>query len=448
MIKCAGTDVGRAFKAIATFILAGMPGLLYGQASGDSLMQQATLDSVVQYALRHQPAMQQSLIDERITETTIRSKLADWYPQLNLNYNLQHNFKVQTAVIGGNPIKLGVDNVSSAQFSVSQKIFDRDVLLASRTAGDVRKLSRQYSTSTRIDVAANAAKAFYDVLTTMQQIKVSDENIVRLQRSVKDATSRYQAGIADKTDYKRATIALNNAIAARQANEESLKAKTEFLKSVIGYPTGGTLTLVFDSLQLERDIVLDTLQAVDYNNRIEYALLETQRKLYAANVKYNRWAYIPSVSASGAYNFNYQNNQFGKLYNVNYPNSFALINFSFPIFQGGKRKADIEQSEWQLRRLELDITNLKNNINAEYAGTLAAYKSYLSQFAATRDNVLLAEEVYNVLQLQYQSGLRTYLDVITAETDLRTARINYYNTLYQLLSSKIDVQKALGQIHY
>ena len=34
------------------------------------------------------------------------------------------------------------------------------------------------------------------------------------------------------------------------------------------------------------------------------------------------------------------------------------------------------------------------------------------------------------------------------ETDLRTAQINYYTAIYQLLSSKIDVQKALGQINY
>jgi len=35
-----------------------------------------------------------------------------------------------------------------------------------------------------------------------------------------------------------------------------------------------------------------------------------------------------------------------------------------------------------------------------------------------------------------------------AETDLRTARINYFNALYQVLASKIDVQRALGQINY
>ena len=69
-------------------------------------------------------------------------------------------------------------------------------------------------------------------------------------------------------------------------------------------------------------------------------------------------------------------------------------------------------------------------------------------YNAIKENLLLAQEVYDVIQLQYRSGIKTYLEVITAETDLRTARINYFNTLNLLLSSKIDVQKALGQINY
>src|SRR3984893_4142707 len=125
-----------------------LPPSLYGrQPTADSVLAPATLGNVIKYALKHQPLLQQSLIDERITETTIRNKLADWYPQLRFNYSLQHNFKVQTAVIGGNPIKLGVDNTSSAQFTLTQNIFDRDVLLAKRTAGEVRRASQQATTS-------------------------------------------------------------------------------------------------------------------------------------------------------------------------------------------------------------------------------------------------------------------------------------------------------------
>jgi outer membrane protein len=417
------------------------------QNTADSLLQNATLPNVVQYALKRQPLIQQSLIDEKTTELQIKSKLADWYPQINFNYLYQHNFQVQTSIIGGNPIKLGVDNTSALQFSGSQTIFNRDVLIANRTKGDVRLQASQQTAGNKIDVVVNVSKAFYDVLATQQQVKVTDENIVRLERSLRDARAQYDAGVVDKTDYKRATIALNNARASKKTNEEALKAKTEYLKAVMNYPQASSLDIVYDSASLENEIVMDTLKAVDYSRRIEYQVLQTQHRLQEANVKYNKWSYLPSLSADGAYNLNYQNNSFGKLYNQSYPNSYAGLTLAFPIFQGGKRKYNIQEAEWDLKRIDLGIVNLKNSFNAEYNAALSDYKASLANYLSVKENVSLAQEVYDVIQLQYRSGVKTYLEVITAETDLRTAQINYFNALYQVLSSKIDVQKSLGEIN-
>ena len=121
---------------------------------------------------------------------------------------------------------------------------------------------------------------------------------------------------------------------------------------------------------------------------------------------------------------------------------------AFPIFQGGKRKANIQAAELELQRNSLDIVYFKNSLNADYSKVIAIYKSYLQNFKALKENAALAQEVYDVVQLQYRSGIKAYLEVITAESDLRNAQIAYYTALYEVLSSKIDVQKALGQINY
>ena len=414
----------------------------------DTVLSQATLENIIQYAISHQPLIQQSFLDEQITEQEIKSRLADWYPQVNFNYNLQHNFQVSTSVIGGNAVKLGVDNVSSSQFTVKQNIFNADVLLANHTKKDVRLQAQQNTTSNKIDVASDVSKAFYNVLATMQQIKVAEGDIVRLERSLQDAFNQYKAGLADKIDYKRTTIALNNTKASKKANEALLTARLESLKSLMGYPDNAPLNIVYDSLQMEREVTLDTLQIANYNNRIEFQQLQTQRKLLQSNVDYHRWAFFPTLSANGAYNLNYQNDKFSKLYGNNFPNSFAALTLSVPLFQGGKRTANIRQAELQLKRTDWDIINLKLSVNAEYAQALASYKSNFANYTALKENVALAQEVYDVIQLQYKSGIKTYLEVITSETDLQNARINYINALYQLLSSKIDVQRSLGQLVY
>ena len=434
---------------IVLLILFVAPFFLTAQtASQDSILKEVTLKAAINYAIKHQPKIQQSLIDEQITHSVIRSKLADWYPQVNFNYNLQHNFILPNSIIGGNSIKLGSDNTSGGLFTVSQNIFNRDVLLANRTKADVILQTQQTTSSNKIDLAVNVSKAFYDVITTAQQINVAAENIVRTERSLKDATAQYNAGIADKIDYKRATISLNNIKASKRSNEELEKAKIEYLKSLMGYPDSLTLNIVYDSLAMEREISIDTTKQPDYKSRIEYRLLETQRNLLQANVLYNRWSYLPTVAANGAYNFNFQNNNFIKLYNNNYPNSYAAITLGLPIFQGGKRKANLQTAQLQLQRSEKDIVSLKNAVNAQYALALANYKSSLENYLALKDNIAIAKEVYDVVQLQYRSGIKTYLEVITAETDLRTSQINYFNALNQLLAAKVDVQKALGQITY
>lgn len=407
-----------------------------------------TLEDIIQYAMKNQPLIQQSIIDERVAENTVKSKLADWYPQINFNYNLQHNFLVQTSVIAGNPVKLGVSNTSAGQFTVSQAIFNRDVLLARRTKGDVLLQANQNTSFNKTDLAVNVSKAFYDVLATTQQIRVSAEDIVRLERSLKDAQNQYKSGVTDKIDYKRAMISLNNTKASKKSNEEILKGKVEFLKSLMGYPLGNELKISYDSLQMEREIALDTLQAPEVTSRIEFQQLTTQKRLLESNLKYNKMSFLPTVAANGAYNLNYQNNKFGDLYVNNFPNSFAALTLTLPLYQGGKRKANINSAEWQVKRVDLDITNLKLNVNSEYTNALSYYKGSLANLLSQKENVDLAKEVYDVIQLQYKSGIKTYLEVITSETDLRLARINYYNALYQVLANKIDVQKALGQLNY
>lgn len=292
------------------------------------------------------------------------------------------------------------------------------------------------------------SKAFYDLILTDQQLKVIEQDIVRTGQSVKDTYYQYQAGIVDKTDYKRATIALNNAKAQKKSADESIIAKKTYLKQLMGYPDSAVIDLAYDTTQMEKEIYLDTLQKVNYDNRIEIQQLQTQKKLQQYNLQYYKWSFLPDLYAFGNYNLNYLNNQFSKLYSETFPNSYAGITLSLPIFQGGKRLQQIKQARYQISQADNNIRSYENEVNTQYQTAITTYKSNLYNFFSLKENLSLASEVYDVIQLQYRSGVKAYLDVITAESDLRTAQINYYNALYQVLSSKIDVAQSLGNINY
>ncbi len=418
------------------------------QSVSDSLLQRGSLQNCVQYALIHQPAIHQSLLDEEITERAIQSNLADWYPQLNFSYNIMHFPQVPVSVVGGNPIQESLPNSSMGQLSLTQTLFNRDVLLASRSASDVRRRVKQQTISSKIDVVVSVSKAYYAVLETQQQIALLDEDIVRLRQSLKDAYEQYHGGVVDNIDYKRAMILLNNALQEKVQNVELLKARFVFLKEQMGCPMDTELQIQNDSTQMERDAFFDTNQSLNVENRIEYQELLTLKRLQEADAAYAKWSFLPSFSAFASYTLNYQQNALSRLYDQNYPSSFVGLQLSFPIFQGGKRLQKIRQSQLELQRIDDDFLLLQNSVNAEYAQAAATYKSNLNTYAVLKENQELAKDVYHTIQLQYKAGTKTYLEVITAESELRETQVNYTAALYQVMSSKLDVQKALGTIHY
>jgi len=407
-----------------------------------------TIKDCVDYAIAHQSFIQQSLLDEKITSHEINGKLADWFPQLNLNANFTHNYKLPVTIFQGNPARVGLKNTSAAELSLTQTIFNRDVFLAAGTSADIRELMKQKTTISKIDVVSIVSKAFYSVLLTQEQIALLEEDIIRLQQSVKDTYNQYKGGVVDKTDYQRSTIALNNAEAELKQNQELLKERYAFLKEQMGYPSDAELNIKYDINKMQNEIYVDTTQKVNYENRIEYQLLQSKISLQKANLSYSDLSFVPSISAFANYTYFFQNDNLSKLYNTSYPNSNIGLLLSFPVFQGGKRIQEIEQAGLELKRYNYDIISLKDSINTEYVSAMGAYKSNLNNYYTLQTNLELAKDVYNTIQLQYKSGIKTYLEVITSETDLRTTQANYNNALFQLLSSKLDVQRALGSIQY
>jgi outer membrane protein len=424
------------------------PGHSQTTASQDSVIRHGTLHNCVEYALAHQPLVQQAHLDEEITDRLIGIQLADWFPQLNFSFDAQHYYKLPTVVFQGNPIASGSRNTSTGSFALTQTVFNRDVLLASSTADELRDQSRRRTAGTKIDVVVNVSKAFYATLLSQEQIELFSGDIIRLQQSQKDSYNQYKSGVVDKTDYERATIALNNVLVQRRQAEELLKARFASLKEQMGYPPSADLPIEYDSTAMESEAHLDTTQTIRYENRIEYQVLELQRSLQESKLSYARWGFLPSISAFGEYNLNYLNSTLSQLYLHDYPSSLVGVQLTWPIFQGGKRIDEIQEAKFELERSRYDIVSFENGANTEFVGAMGSYKSNLNNYQVAKDNLALARAVYQTLQLQYRTGVKTYLDVITAETDLRTAELNETDALYEVLSSKLDVQKALGTIQY
>ncbi|MES2276891.1 MAG: TolC family protein [Bacteroidota bacterium] len=422
-----------------------LPFSLLAQSKQDTLPANLSLDQCIKYALQNQPAVKQADIDEAINERDIGISLAAWLPQVNSANSASHYFKGSPQAANG-VANSAISNVSVIGIQATQVIYNNDVQLASKASKYSREYYKENTYSSQIAVVSDVSKAFYDVLLSQRQLDIIKEDITRLQRSLKDATARYQAGVVDKTDYKQATIALNNALASRKQTEEAIKSKSAYLRQLMGMPAERPMSLAYDSTRFEREAVIDTNQTLDYNNRIEYRLLQTRKNLTGLNIDYYKYGFLPSLSANGAYNLNYFSNSLGNLYNQSFPNAYVGLSLTIPIFTGGKRLQNLAKARLQVERADLDLVNTKDLINTQYVQALASYKSNYNNWLLLKQNVALASDVYNIVSLQYREGIKTYLDVIVSQSDLRTAELNYFNALFQVLSSRIDLQRALGTI--
>jgi outer membrane protein TolC len=216
----------------------------------------------------------------------------------------------------------------------------------------------------------------------------------------------------------------------------------------MGYQPQNQFNVSFDTLEMMKDIAFDTTQQLQYEKRIEFKQLQTEKDLQRQLTIYYQHTFLPTVSAFYTYNYEFESNSYSNLYANAYPNSLIGLSVNLPVFTGFSRVKSIERSRLQERLLDWSQVDLKLQINNEYTSALANYRSNLYNLQVLQDNVTMAKRVYFVVTLQYKQGIVAYLNVITAESNLISSQTSYINALYQVLSSKIDLQKAMGIISY
>jgi len=400
--------------------------------------------------LAYQPLVRQARLDEGIADGNNRVALSAWLPQVNATAVGQHYFGLPFTVFPdpttgiATPRQLGVKNVTTLGLGGTQVIYNNDVRLAARQAGLNRLAAGQNTVNNKIATVSDVSKAFYSVLLSQRQASVFDEDIRRLARNYQDARNRYEAGIVDKTDFLQAQISLNNSKASRKQSIEAVNANTAYLQQLMGFPATQLVQLKYDTLQLEREAVVDTTSQLDPANRIEYQQVLTQKRLQGNYVDYYRLGFLPSLSAFGNYNSVYQANTVSDQYQQRFPNSYAGMQVALPLFTGFRRTQNLRIARLQDQRIDEDLLGTRNQVTTEYATALANYKGYYEAYVQSRQNLDLSRQVYTVVDLQYREGIKAYLDLLIAQTTLRTSQLNYYSALFQVLTSKVELLRTQG----
>lgn len=414
------------------------------------------LDQCLVYALEHQPAVMQTGINIEIAKKNNAINLSAWLPQVNLSGTYTHYNQLPTTfslnpsnpdgpLIKGHP---GVNNTFIPEISATQTIFGPDVLYAAQSAHLFVQQAQEASDSTKINVIATVSSSFYNLLLTLEQMNVLKEDTARLAKNLRDTYHQYVGGIVDKTDYKEATISLNNSKAQLKQVVENIRPQYAALKQVIGFPPDKQFSVTVDTVQMMKQIIADTVVALQYEKRIEFQQMQTEKKLQLASLKYFRTQYLPTLSAFYNYYYEYESDAVSTLFPQAYPYSYIGASINIPLFTGMRRQESIQKVKLQGQLLDYAETGLKSRIYSEYTTALANYKTNLYDLTLMRSNEDMAKDVYGVVSLQYKQGIVPYLNVITAESNLISSEMSYLNALFQVLLSKVELEKAMGTTTY
>ena len=416
-----------------------------------------SLQEAIDYAQSHQSSILNASIDEEIAKNTVKRTIGIGLPQLNGNVNFQDFLKIPTNLLPGEifgkpgtqiPVQFGVQYQSSYGLELSQLLFDGSYLVGLQASKTFKELSNKNLKRSRIETAVGVTKAYYSVLVSNEQLSLLDANIDRLKKSFKDTQALFANGFVEKIDVDRLTVLNNNLETERGNVIRLLELNMNLLKFQMGMTIQSKLVLKdsIGSLQVAEFLAVKDTAA--YQNRIEYSLLETQKKLNELDLKRYKSLFLPSLAAFGTTSRSFQSNEFLNLIDRSFPATIIGFRLSVPLLSGGVKAYQVRNAKLEVLKTENNLVNLKNGINLEVEQAQTIYRNGLKSLENQKRNMELAKEVLRVTKIKYEQGVGSSIEVTTAETSLKESQNNYINALYDLLINKVNMDRALGKIVY
>lgn len=417
-----------------------------------------SLQQAINYALQHQTNILNAQIDEQIAKNTVKQTIGIGLPQVSANASLQDFLKVPTSLLPGEvfgqpgtqiPVQFGVKYNSTIGLELNQLVFDGSYLVGLQASKTYKELSVKNTKRTKIETAVAVTKAYYSVLVSGEQLSLIDANLDRLKKSLNDTEQLFKNGFAEKIDVDRLTVLNNNLITERENVIRLLALNKDVLKFQMGMTIGSTLVLTDQISNIPFDEQTASLiDTTSYQKRIEYSLLQTQKKLNELDVKRYKSTFLPSLSAFANTSNNFQDNAFSDLYDRRFPTTVIGLRLSIPIISGGQKLYQLRNAKLAVLKTENELYNLQNTISLDVKQAQTTYRNGQQSLKNQQRNMDLAKEVLRVSQIKYDQGVGSSLEVTTAETALKEAQNNYINALYEMLINKVNLDKALGNITY
>jgi outer membrane protein len=385
-------------------------------------------------------------------------------PQVNINGDLSDNVIRQALVFpkmfsdpNAGPddyavLRAGMQYSTSISAQATQQLFNKSVLTGIKAA----KVSEDYYnyniTRTEEEVIQQVSTLFYQAASLQAQRMVLDSTLSQTQKNLSITMDRYRNGVARKLDVDRINVNLTNLQTQIRSIDDSYASIINQLKLAAGLDMNAMIEvnepLVYNATTYQYDPAI-TMSEWKWENKVEFKQLSTQLSLYDLERKNFSAGYYPTLSAFANYTYTGQSNDFIFSKGAN-PLWFDVasigVKINIPVFDGLNKSAKVQQSKIRRMKTERDMIYTRDASNMAYQNAMKSFETSYTSYLAQKDNVALANSVYDVTLQNYNEGLSPLTDLLQAEYSRIESQSQLIEALLKVKQAEVALLKSKGEI--
>ena len=405
------------------------------------------MSDCIGYAMEHNISLKQNKLTEQQGEADLEQKRAALFPSLSLSTTQSLNYRplqesmssIVTNGIANNSSNKLTENGSyglNAQWTVWDGGANRKNIRAQKLQNQLNGLSTQQTANS---IQEQIARLYVQILYSKDALDVNRSMSETADRQYERAQVQYEQGLISKTDLTQ----LNAQSAAAKydcvAMETQIAQYTRQLKELLEITDGRP----FDIAPIEAgdEAARQTLpdleevyrNALNLRPEIQSRLLDVQ--VADVNIGIARAGYYPSVSLTagiGDSHYSGSRESAGEQMKQNL-NASAGITLSIPLFDNKRNKTNVKKAKLSKTDSELALQDAQKQLY----GTIEEYwlnaHSSQQQFLAADAKLQSTKESFELLDAQFQNGLKNIVELMTGRDLLISAQQERLQSKYNAL---------------
>jgi outer membrane protein len=395
-----------------------------------------TLQEAIGLAYRTNPTLLAQRANQRALDETIVQARSGLRPTISASAGVDYSRVDADA--------LGVVEGDSATASIS---LSQNIWTAGRTARGIDaaeanvRAGRENLREVEQQVMTSVIQAYADVVRDMEILRIRQENITVLRRQLDESNARFEVGEITRTDVAQSEARLAQSDADLANAQAQLSVSRAAYAAVVGQaPANMTALPVLPGLPTDFDAALDVALVENPGVRAAAYALEAAE----ANVAAARSEYRPSARLTASYGGTANDLS---AFDLTDRTSFtAGATVSVPLFTGGLNRSRVAQALERANAAQIGVEGERRtvlqSVSSAYAQTVAASSTLQAGQEAVRAASVAAEGV----RQEAQVGLRTTLDVLNQELELRSAQVTLASAHRNQYVAQAQLLAAMGRL--